>query len=66
MYVLYLLNMMSREKIRSHLCSDRILRLLRKVHPPTALRLRARSGGHSGLGCAVLVSLAFTSPKCLV
>ncbi|CAL5223586.1 g6122 [Coccomyxa viridis] len=30
--------------------SDRILRLLRKVHPPTALRLRARSGGHSGLG----------------
>ena len=34
-------------------CSDRILRLLRKVHPPTALRLRARSGGHSGLGCAL-------------
>ncbi|CAK0741618.1 hypothetical protein CVIRNUC_001338 [Coccomyxa viridis] len=30
--------------------SDRILRLLRKIHAPTALRLRARSGGHSGLG----------------
>eukprot|EP00884_Botryococcus_braunii_P013790 jgi/Botrbrau1/22411/Bobra.0091s0016.1 len=30
--------------------SDRVLRLIRKVHPPTAMRIRAASGGHTGLG----------------
>ena len=34
------------------LCSDRILRLIRRIHPPLAQRIRAQSGGHAGLGYA--------------
>ncbi|BDA48854.1 PRA1 family protein A1 [Coccomyxa sp. Obi] len=30
--------------------SDRILRLIRRIHPPLAQRIRAQSGGHAGLG----------------
>lgn len=30
--------------------SDKALRLVRKVHPPVAQRIRSLSGGHSGLG----------------
>ncbi|KAK9800260.1 hypothetical protein WJX73_009395 [Symbiochloris irregularis] len=30
--------------------SDRLLRLIRNVYPPLALKIRASSGGHSGLG----------------
>ena len=32
------------------ICSDRVVRLIRKVHPPLAQRIRAQCGGHAGLG----------------
>ncbi len=31
-------------------CSDRMLRFIRKLHPPLAQRIRATSGGHNGYG----------------
>ena len=38
-------------------CSDRLLRLVRRVSPPTAQRLRALAGGYGGLGCAAFAAL---------
>lgn len=31
-------------------CSDKLLRYIRKIHPPLAHRIRATAGGHSGYG----------------
>ena len=38
-------------------CSNGVLRLIRRIHPPLAQRIRARSGGHSGLGYALFQTL---------
>ena len=38
-------------------CSNNVLKLIRRIHVPTAQRLRSISGGHSGLGCVCLTTL---------